>query len=1005
MSRPIPDLEDIADDFLRRIRLGERPNVQAYAEEHPELAAEITEMLTSIAMMEQLSQRESELRHQASAVTKPTNRIERLSEFDLVREIGRGGMGVVYEAIDRTLDRRVALKVLNDSALATPKHVDRFRREARLAAQLHHTNIVSVFGVGCENGTHFYAMQFVEGVSLQDVLDGLRATESPVREFADQTSSAAVGVALALRDGLFAESRNVKRTSTASPESTSEGGRDATTAAEGSQNAALAQTMQHSDSHCSETPDAPAVSVETETKRSATSDPRNESSRFGIAYWRSVARIGLQVADALHYAHVNGILHRDIKPANLLIDDKGTVWVADFGLAKLAETNDLTQTGDVVGTLRYMAPEQLAGQADRRTDVHALGQTLYELLTLRPLCDGETYREIFAKKQRTTQAAPRKLNPLIPRDLSTIVQKSTEHEPAKRYDSAKSLADDLQRFLDDRPILARRVTLCEHAWRWCRRNRAMAALAALSSALVLLLPVVLGWAYVREVSQKEQTERTLSVALDGFDELFRAFHDNEVATASALSDSGDVESLTPAMVTKDTARVLERMLVFYDRLAEASASSSNTELTIESAKARRRVGDLYQQLGQFSKATEAYDEATTRYLALASRDASLRIEIGRIHQAKGTIYAQKLEFRPAMREYRQALEVFQDIKDNQSSKYEVARTHYLLSAQPSIEAPSVPGEPGPRTGGPARRGPRRRPPPERMIGPSPAAETTIRSRNQELHLGQAIKLVGELLEDEPNSAAYRLLLALCLRETADEKLFDPNSSTPRARAAKLLRDLVAQFPTNPRYRFELSETYRAFGNEQIRPDESRRYIDQLLVARELSEQLVLEQRDVASYRIHLAHIHAHLGVEYGRLGRIRDSEASTLEAIAAHESVARDFPGLADLSRRLAMSDKVRLARWYAEEARWEELVAVIRPLAESLAEAVDTGVESSEQQETLKDLSACRDLLLRAYDHLGDAEGYLVAFSWPFESQPRGARSPEGHRRIGPDLRPPRTP
>jgi serine/threonine protein kinase len=203
----------------------------------------------------------------------------------------------------------------------------------------------------------------------------------------------------------------------------------------------------------------------------------------------------VQVAGALAYAHQDGVLHRDIKPSNLLLDARGHVWVADFGLAKAAGGDDLTHTGDIVGTLRYMAPEAFEGRADARSDVYALGLTLYELVALRPAFTESDHHRLI--KQVTTEEPPRlaKVEPRLPRDLATILHKAINKEPARRYPTAETLGEDLQRFLEDRPIKARPASALELGWRWCRRNPALASLIA---AVVLVALAGLGgiaWAY------------------------------------------------------------------------------------------------------------------------------------------------------------------------------------------------------------------------------------------------------------------------------------------------------------------------------------------------------------------------------------------------------------------------------------------------------------------------------------------------------------------------------
>jgi formylglycine-generating enzyme required for sulfatase activity len=209
------------------------------------------------------------------------------------------------------------------------------------------------------------------------------------------------------------------------------------------------------------------------------------ATRRTATYWQSVARIGIQVADALDHAHKQGILHRDIKPSNLLLDAAGTVWVTDFGLAKIDDQPNLTDTGDILGTLRYMSPEAFDGLSDARSDVYALGLTLYELLAFRPaFCENDRGQLI---KQVTTTEPPRlrKLNRQVPRDLETIVHKAIDREPARRYATASELAADLQRFLGDEPIRARRLSSMERVLKWSRRNKGVAS-AALITAVFLL---------------------------------------------------------------------------------------------------------------------------------------------------------------------------------------------------------------------------------------------------------------------------------------------------------------------------------------------------------------------------------------------------------------------------------------------------------------------------------------------------------------------------------------
>ncbi len=219
----------------------------------------------------------------------------------------------------------------------------------------------------------------------------------------------------------------------------------------------------------------------------------SSQSNFGRPYFQSVARIGLQVAEALEYANRQGVLHRDIKPSNLLLDTEGSVRVTDFGLAKTADSDDLTDTGDLVGTLRYMAPERFQGQCDVRSDVYSLGLTLYELVALRPAYEASDRHELIEKVLHEEPERLNKLAPKVPRDLETIIQKAISREPERRYGTAAALAEDLRRFLGGHTILARRASTAERAWRWCRRN----PWVAFSIAVLCLGTTISIWQAVR----------------------------------------------------------------------------------------------------------------------------------------------------------------------------------------------------------------------------------------------------------------------------------------------------------------------------------------------------------------------------------------------------------------------------------------------------------------------------------------------------------------------------
>ena len=418
--------EELAEGFVERYRRGEHPSISEYVERHPDLADRIRRLFPTLVAIEQVAVPDDP---QIVSDTCGTLPIERLGDYRIVAELGRGGMGVVYEAEQQSLGRRVALKVLMAPTLIDGGRRERFLREARAAARLHHTNIVPVYGIGEENGICYYVMQLIPGRGLDEVLDELR---------------------------------RLRR-------------------------------------------DAPAKSHEpndSSLMRAVGSDI--SSTLSDQTYWNSVARVGLQVAEALVYAHSQGIIHRDIKPSNLLLDIQGNIWVADFGLAKATEDSDLTHSGDVLGTLRYMAPERFRGQADVRSDLYSLGLSLYELVSLEPAFGATDRGALMQQVAQGDPPRPRRRNRDVPPDLETVILKCIAKNPADRYAHAEELAADLRCVLENRPIRARRVLAHERLWRWCRRNPAVAALTG-SVALLLCVLATFGTITSWKLSGQNET--------------------------------------------------------------------------------------------------------------------------------------------------------------------------------------------------------------------------------------------------------------------------------------------------------------------------------------------------------------------------------------------------------------------------------------------------------------------------------------------------------------------
>jgi serine/threonine protein kinase len=332
-----------------------------------------------------------------------------LGPYRLVSELGRGGMGRVFEAREEGLDRRVAVKVLPGSGLGGGQTRERFLREARAIARLHHPGIVPIHAVGEQDGWLYYAMDLIEGASLADLVSRVEGSETT-----------------------------------------------------------------------------------------------GERARW-------VARVGVQAAEALGHAHRNGVIHRDVKPSNLLMDADGRVWLADFGLAKLVDEPSLTASGDWLGTLRYLAPETLQGEADPRSDLYSLGLTLHELLVGSPAYPESDRARLVGQIVKADPTPPRSIDPTIPESLERIILKAMAREPDDRYADMRTLADDLRRFLANETVQASGPGWLSRGMRGARRNPLLSALVVLTLALA----VAVTWLLFRAVETPPTTRAPAPSAVPG----------------------------------------------------------------------------------------------------------------------------------------------------------------------------------------------------------------------------------------------------------------------------------------------------------------------------------------------------------------------------------------------------------------------------------------------------------------------------------------------------------
>jgi serine/threonine protein kinase len=896
-----PSLESLvaqlADEFGECLERGERPDVEAYARRCPQHATVIRQVLSSVRLI-RLSDPDG-LNEVVDPGPPEPAVAGLLGDYRIVREVGRGGMGVVYEAEQLSLGRRVALKVLPFAAALDARQLQRFKNEAQAAAHLHHPNIVPIHAVGVERGVHFYAMQLVEGQSLATLIRGLRQL-----------------------DGLEADD-----------EPTAPGGRRVAAA-----------------------DDTTAWAANLSTEHSTRSP----------GYFRTVARLALQAAEALDHAHQQGVIHRDVKPANLLVDARGHLWITDFGLAQVPSDTKLTRTGDLVGTVRYMSPEQAQGRSlalDHRTDIYSLGTTVYELLTLQPAFDGRDRQELLRQVALEEPRAPRRLNRALPADLETVVLKATAKDPAGRYATAHELAEDLRRFLADEPVRARRPTRVQRAGQWARRHRGLmqAAAALLMLAVVsLTISTLLIWreqrrtadAYRAESAQQERTaealraesaqrqraQENLELALKALDEIYL-----QVAEQRLPRD--------PRYKAQDR-QLLQRALEFYKRFAEKNQGVPLARR--HTAEAYLRVAEIHRKLGDPPRAEEAYGHALRQLEQLVAEfpaDA-----LGRRLLAQGRHqFAQFLQERgrhaEALRAIRQCLEILRPLADEcpldgvlrlglAQSLNGLGLLALDSNARPEAqlaldEARSLLQEMSDRVGCPLCR--------RQLADVHNNIGILYRHFGQleeaERHFGLAVEYYdrvvaampadGECRRDQARASANRGITLSLLGRPRDAENWT-------RRAVEIVRGLADKFPNIPAVRGELA-FYRNNLGQFLEADGRTGAAEKCYrEARDALKQLTAAGGADPYWRVSLAHAAHNLGRLLEKTHRPTEAEAAYRDALAMREELVRDQPDVSSNQSALAstLSDLAELRRRRGDLDEAERLVGRAIPLQHQAAQA-----------------------------------------------------------------------
>jgi len=812
-------IERLAADYVSKVRQGERPTSSDLRDRHPDFSGDIEGFVETLSVLEEASYRRRAKRPATCVTDVSGQRLKTLGGFQLIREISRGGMGILYEAEQKSLQRRVAVKVLPPSPLLTDVDRKRFEREGVASARLHHSNIVPVFGTGVEQGVRFCVMQFIDGASLDRLIAALRNRAGIDRSSVEDNRAA---------------NGDLDKTSTT-----------------------LDLLLSPSLVPSNHSPEASSIAKKVASPGGDHSATRTAQSVSDLSecYWKNVAYIGARIASALDHAHSQGVLHRDIKPGNLILDRDGHVWLSDFGLAKIQDQGNLTGTDNLLGTLRYTPPEQFAGRFDQRSDVYGLGMTLYELCTLMPGFLATDRRELMHQVVTQRPTSPRALNPKIPRDLETIIVKSIAPEPEYRYQTALEQAADLRNFLEDRPLTAQRESRWKSSLRWCRHHLVETSLAGFSMALLILFLLTVSIWYMRETKLRQSSDENAARTRQALDRVFNSYLP-DWTTAATVSAHGAVP------ITPDSARLLEDLVQFYDDVAQRGSNEADQEPLLVGISALRRVGLIYLRLGDFDRSLSSYEMASSRLnqYVRENPESKLQLEQARVLNELGTAYWTDQRFSEARKEHEKALNLLRYYSISQITKmeiqFELARTLYLIGRR----GRRVDGDLSPD-----------------FVEPTDQHRSTVYFDPT----AEAIEVLELLLDRHPSNREASYLMALCLRENADRSVDDSGElKDERLKLAiQILEQLVNESPDDPKYRFALSTTLQWCFVTTQSPDACNVIAKRIEYAGSLSRQLVFEKPGEWIYAASHMESLLKLSNVLSKAGRIDDSLTVSQDAI------------------------------------------------------------------------------------------------------------------------------
>lgn len=799
-------LTHVLDEYLQSLEQGVPFDAEAACRNEPVLLRAVEIYLEKLKSLYGLSRGDSGV---------STEVPQTLGEFTLVREIGRGGMGIVYEARQAGMERRVALKLLPLAATLDSRQITRFQNESRAAGGLFHANIVPVYSVGEAGGVHFYAMQFIDGASMD---------------------------------------------------------------------AWIQQRCQ-----------------------------RRDSGLPGDFDWREVVGWAVDCARGLHSAHETGVVHRDIKPSNLMLDRNNKIWITDFGLARCQSSASLTRSGDLVGTMRYMSPEQAAGQSalvDGRTDIYSLAATVYELLTLQPAHEGDSAASILKSIDQRGVLPLRKICPQLPRDLETVLGKALAKPRDARYETAENFADDLQRVIDDRPTIARPPTLLDQITRWASKHRRSVCLSILVGCIGFF-----GFAI--------STARFAALKSDAEKQTARAEQGRRLAHETIDQFGSRVAELLADIPAAGGVRreLLRDTLVYYEQLASSTGNDPALRHTL--AVTYGKIGSLHSQLNAIEEAIEALRTSEALYAELAetaSGGAAVKLEwsISQNNLAQSLQQAGRLE--DAGRVYAQAMKLQETLyaeEPDENVGRKLATTLNNLALLLSESGADAMAEeyfmraitllqPNPESLPNAEQTQQFAAVLANLSGllatqkPSAAVEFTR----------QALHYQSEALESNPADAKLATQVVVTLN-TLGKSLTHAGQTQAAidalARAIDIGEQLVARWPNQPTYHRDLVISLNLYGLSHSRTgqlSEAKQAFERaLLYQRKLAEQFATD----AETQSMLGGVLNNLGFLYKQLGDSR-SARDAFDAAVRHQSVAVRLAPEVQLYREHLEKHKYNLA-------------------------------------------------------------------------------------------------